>query len=130
MPVIGSRLIGEYVPVLHQAAMVVDIRFQQLISEKAHLKSISVPQPEAMPMMPPGLSIEIPQSQATLSYPLSFPQPHVAEPFTLASSHVPRLPAISSPARFVLMTSFLSSPYVIMIQIIFPPCSTTSLLWT
>jgi hypothetical protein len=109
------------------AAMVVDIRFQQLLAEKAQstLASISVPQsmPMAMPTpsplptptsmtiplpspapIPPGVSTESPQSQATLPYPLLFPQPQVAEPLTLASSHQ-SVGSGSSSVRFVLVTS-------------------------
>jgi hypothetical protein len=102
--------------------MVVDIRFQQLLAEKAQSTFI-ISVPQAMPMympstqtsmaillpnptpIPPNVSIKIPQSQAALPYPLLFPRPQVAEPLMLANSHVRHPSADSTSVRFVLVTS-------------------------
>ena len=115
---------------LRQAAMVVDIRFHQLLAEKAQSTSISMSQAIPMPTMPTpsptslvipfpnptpissGVITESPQSQTTLPYPYPFPQPQVAEPLTLAGSQV-RLPSAGGPessssARFVLFITSLS----------------------
>ena len=119
-----------------QAAMVMDIRFQQLFAERAQSTSVSVPQvvpmpmpvlpspssplpvpmsmPVPMPMPTPAPPINITEPQATLPYPMSFPQqPQMSEPSTRPNSHVRQTSAGSSSVLFVLVyTPFLSCPDV------------------
>ncbi len=90
----------------HQAAMLMDIRFQQLVAERAQ----SAPTPMHMSMPIPSVTIEEPQPTRPRS--ISFPQPQVCEPVAQTPSvHARSISSGSNPVPFVPPTSqfFLSS---------------------
>ena len=67
----------------HQAAMVLDIRFQQLVSERPQCTPI----PLHMPMPVPSVTIEGPQ-------PLMFPKPEIHEQVAIPRHHL-TMPTLS-----------------------------------
>ena len=113
-----------------QAAMVVDIRFQQLFGERAQstpvqvamplpmgtptpMRTLSAPtsMPIAVPTSVPITPINVEEPQPILLHPLPYPQFPIAEPSTLrsASSHVRQPSASSSITLFVIVLISLFS---------------------
>ena len=111
-----------------QAAMVMDIRFQQLFAERAQSTSVLTPQAVPMPMpvptvptpspssslpvpismpVPVPMPLPIPPINTKESQPSSFPQPQMVESSTRPSSHT-RHPSVgSSTVLFVLVMLLL-----------------------
>lgn len=94
--------------------MLVDIRFQQLFSERTHSNLTPVPVQMPVPVRVPIPFANIEESQSTLPHHLPSPQPQVSEPVTPLSPYVDLVSVGSSSMLFVFASSLvLSSPDIL-----------------